>query len=159
MALMVRQTTAGQTWVAIPNHALTPRQTRQLLLAAAGISGGIALAFAAFGAWPVLPFAGLEVTALWLALRHLQRHIDDEERLEMDDSHVILTRTSCGRRECWKFPRYWLQLRIERTQPTADSRLFIRSHGREVEIGQLLTEGQRRELARMLREKLDKQKQ
>lgn len=159
MALMVRQTAAGQAWVASPNHALTPRQTRNLLLTAASLTGGIALAFTAFGAWPVLPFAGIEVAALWLALRHLQRHIADEERLEIGDSQVTLTRTSCGHQESWEFPRYWLQLRTEKSRYPASTRLFIRSHGREVEIGRLLTERQKQELASALREKLDKQKQ
>lgn len=154
MALMVRQTTAGQAWVARPNHALTPNQTRKLILAAAGITGVIALAFTTFGAWPVLPFAGLEVAALWFALRHLQFHASDEERLDVSDSLITLTRLTGNSMETWQFPRYWAQLRIDRQPNRFGCRLFLRSHGREAEIGCLLTDAQRETLARELKSKL-----
>lgn len=157
MALTIRQTTAGHAWVARPNHALSSRQKSKLLLATAGIAGVIAFIFAAFGAWPVLPFAGIEIAALWLALHYLQRHADDEERLEVTERNVTFTRISCGRQQHWQFDRYWLQLRSEESPFSADSRLFLRSHGKDVEIGQLLTAAQRKELARELRTKLGRQ--
>jgi len=154
MALMVRQTLAGQTWVAQPNRALSPAQTRALLLAAAGISGGIASGFAIAGAWPVLPFAGIEIGALWAALRHLRRHADDEESLEVTDRQVIVSRSIAGRRERHEFIRYWTRLRVDHAPDTGGGRLYLRSHGREVEIGQLLTDAQKQALAAELRTQL-----
>lgn len=155
MALLVTETLTGHAWVARPNHLLTPRLARHLVFAAAAISGGIALAFAAFGAWPVLPFAGLEVGALWLALRHLQRHAGDEERIEISSSSIRVSRCNAGHREQYEFSRYWARLHVETASGRGDSRLFLRSHGRELEIGQLLMEEQKRALALALRNQAD----
>ncbi|MGH8711766.1 MAG: DUF2244 domain-containing protein, partial [Burkholderiales bacterium] len=48
------------------------------------VSFGISMAFAAFGAWPVLPFAGLEMLVLFLAFRYIERRSDDYERLTLN---------------------------------------------------------------------------
>lgn len=155
MALLVTETLTGQAWVAQPNHLLTPKLANLLVLVAASISGGIALIFTAFGAWPVLPFAGLEVGALWLALRHLQRHAEDEERIEIGSSTITVTCRNAGRCEQHEFSRYWARLYVEKVSGRGDSRLLLRSHGREVEIGLLLMEEQKRALATVLRNRID----
>ncbi len=38
------------------------------------VSAGIAAAFAYFGAWLILPFAGIEMLVLYLAFRYIERH-------------------------------------------------------------------------------------
>lgn len=154
MALTVRQTTVGQAWIARPNRSLTANQARVLVFAAAGITGAIALAFAFFGAWPVIPFAGLEVAALWIALRHMQRHANDEECIDISDACITVTRSICGRQETHQFSRYWARLQVEDRSKTAGCRLFLRSHGREQEIGRLLTEEQKQALAESLGKQL-----
>ena len=46
------------------------------------VSVGIATAFAMIlGAWPILPFAGLEMLVLYLAFRYVDRHAADYERI------------------------------------------------------------------------------
>lgn len=157
MALTVRQTTAGQAWIARPNRALAPMHARRLALFAAAISLPIAFAFSAFGAWPVLPFAGIEVAALWLALHHLQRHAGDEERIEVDEAEVVVSRLVAGRCEQHRFSRYWARVRLEQPPDGAAQRLFLHSHGRELEIGGLLTEPQKLALAQALNKKLGPQ--
>ncbi|MBW7902833.1 MAG: DUF2244 domain-containing protein [Rhodocyclaceae bacterium] len=147
MALVVRQTMLGLAWVAQPERALSPAQGRCLLLAAAAVCGGIAAAFAAVGAWPVLPFAGVEIAVLWAALRHLRRHADDEERIDVGERQVVVSRRSGGRDERHEFIRHWVRLRVDAQPGRGDCRLFLRSHGREVEIGRLLTDAQKRALA------------
>lgn len=150
MAWVVSASLSGQAWVARPNQALTPTLVRCLLLGVAGVSGGIALAFTAVGAWPVMPFAGIELGALWLALRHLQRHAGDEERIEAGPDQILVTRIQAGHTEHHEFSRYWARLHVVRAPGGNNCRLFLRSHGRELEIGRLLTEAQKRVLARDL---------
>ncbi len=154
MGLMVEQTMAGQAWVARPEHALSARQASWLLVAAATGCGGIALAFAAAGAWLVLPFAGAEIGALWLALRHLHCHAGDEERIEIDDASVRIVHREGGHCTQHEFPRYWARLHVEKPPDREGSRLFLRSHGREIEVGRLMTEQQKRLLAGDLRSRL-----
>lgn len=154
MALMVEETMSGQAWVIRPNRALSPLQARHLVLAAAIISGGIAFAFAAVGAWPVLPFAGIEIGALWLALRHLGRHAGDEERIEILDDRIRVVLRDAGRREEHEFSRYWARLQVEKLSGTENRRLLLRSHGREIEVGRLMTAEQKQALERDLRSRL-----
>lgn len=154
MALTVRQTTAGQAWIARPNRALGPLQARRLVIAAAAVTLLIAFCFSAFGAWPVLPFAGLEIAALWLALRHLQQHANDEERIDVSDDAVTITRFNAGHQEQHQFARYWARIRLDRPPNSRGLRLTLRSHGRELEIGRLLTEIQKQQLAADLKKKL-----
>ena len=45
------------------------------------VSVGIGMAFTlVFGAWPIMPFAGAEMVALYLAFRYIDRHAADYER-------------------------------------------------------------------------------
>jgi uncharacterized membrane protein len=157
MALTVRQTTAGQAWIARPNRALSQPQARRLVMAAAAVTFLIAFAFSAFGAWPVLPFAGIEIGALWLALRHLQQHANDEERIDVGPEHIVVTRLIAGCREEHRFARYWAQLRLEPLQDSRAIRLTLRSHGRELEIGRLLTDPQKLSLIAELKTRLGPQ--
>ena len=56
-----------------PNHSLTDRQTCAVLAILAAPGFAVALAATTFGAWPVLPFFGLELVALvggFLVVRH-----------------------------------------------------------------------------------------
>jgi len=150
MATVVRESIAGHAWVARPGRALSPVGGRRLILVAAGLSFGIAIAFAGVGAWPVLPFAGLEIACLWAAQRHLRRRADDEERIDLNDRLLIVTRRQAGRTERHEFNRYWVGLHVDRTLG-APVRLLLRGHGREVEIGRNLTDTEKRELAAALR--------
>ena len=151
MALTIDRRTAGDAWVARPNQALSPRLARTLVLSAAAITFCIALAFAAFGAWPVIPFAGLEVAALWLALRHLQRHADDEECIDIGEYEIVVTRRLAGRREEFRFWKNWARVRLEQPPELRRKCLFLSSHGRSLEIGMLLTDRQKQELAEEIR--------
>lgn len=154
MALVVEQTMAGHAWIARPNRVLSPRQARRLVIAAALVSGGIGLAFAAAGAWPVVPFAGLEIGALWLALRHLHQHECDEERIELVGDRIVISLRNAGGCEHHVFPRYWARLQIEESSGTENRRLMLRAHGREIELGRLMTPEQKQELIRDLRSRI-----
>ena len=54
------------------------------------VSVGIAAAFAYFGAWLILPFAGLEMLVLYLAFRYIERHAADCELIEIDGDRLAL---------------------------------------------------------------------
>ena len=113
----------------------------------------ISLAFAFNGAWLVLPFAGAEMFVLFLAFRLIERHAGDFESIAIKGDRVLLERWETGRASRFEFNRFWAQVVVHRPGP-GRTILALRSHGREVEFGQHLTEEQRGALARTLSQQL-----
>lgn len=114
------------------------------------VSFGISIAFAVFGAWPVLPFAGLEMLVLFLAFHLVERRSDDYERLTLNRDRLLLERMERGKLGRFEFNRYWAHVVYD----AEGNRLALRSHGREVEFGLYLTEEERMKLAQELKERL-----
>jgi len=116
------------------------------------VSLGIALAFAALGAWLILPFAGLEMLVLYWAFRHVARHAADYESLMIDGDRLVLESHELDRFRRVELNRCWAQVVMRRDGSRCH--LALRSHGREFEFGRHLTERQRVELAGSLRRRL-----
>lgn len=117
------------------------------------VTVAISLGFALRGAWLALPFAGLECVALYLAARWLARHQGDYECIAIDGDRLIVETCDRGEVERCEFSRVWAQVVVEgRTGGRLG--VFLRSHGREMEVGRLLTEDAKLAIARQLRQKL-----
>ena len=69
-------------WMLRRNCVLTPAQLAIWFVSLSAVSLGIAAAFAAFGAWMVVPFALIEVSVLGVAFFCYARHAGDYERIE-----------------------------------------------------------------------------
>jgi uncharacterized membrane protein len=63
------------------NCSISPQALAVLLALTAGFAFAIGIAFALYGAWPILPFAGLEIAALAAAFYLNGRHAADYERI------------------------------------------------------------------------------
>jgi uncharacterized membrane protein len=113
------------------------------------ISGGWAL----MGYWPVLPFAGLELAVLALALYLTRLRATYREVLVISATDVVLERGRATRRESLQWPRPWVRAELA-SGPSRRSRLLLRSSGRSVEIASMLTEPERKALHARLRELL-----
>lgn len=113
------------------------------------VSFGIAGAFALLGAWPVLPFAGLEMLVLYAALRLTERRAGDFERISIAGDRLAVEIREDGRTSRHEMSRYWTRLVRRGGEGVA-----LRSHGREVEIGRFLTGAGRAALALELDRKL-----
>ncbi len=131
-----------------PNRSLTWQQTKLVYAGIVGYSLSIALGLAFLGYWPVLPFAGLELLGLgaafyWVAWTGRRTEL---VRVSADTVAVEkLPRTEAGVQE---FHRAWAQVQLQRAKlGWHPSRLVIRSHGNEVDLGGFLNEGERRQLA------------
>jgi uncharacterized membrane protein len=119
-----------------------------LLLAGLAAIGGICLAF---GAWPVLGFAGVEAV-LALGLMGLYRRWSRRamEVVVLTGDRLLIRRTDGrGRPEEVSLDPYWVRLALDE-RPGRVSALLLRSRGRSLEIGLLLGEEQKRSLAEAL---------
>jgi len=108
------------------------------------------LVFAWFGAWLVLPFAGLEVGVLVWAFRHLGSHADDYEKITIRDDRLSVECRDAGRVSCHEFNRHWARV-VAVSDPCGARQIALRSHGRQVEVGRCLTPDAREALLQELR--------
>jgi len=108
----------------------------------------IATGFALLGAWLVLPFAGVEIAVLGCAVSWVLRHACDFEHICLKGGMLEVEIADGGSRTLRQFNPHWARLVIE-TQGRV-TRLALRSHGKEFEIGRHLNAEDRRGLAREL---------
>jgi uncharacterized membrane protein len=134
------------------NCSISPRALGWLLVFTGALSFGIGVAFALYGAWPVLPFVGLEVAALAAAFYVNGRHATDYERIALADGSLVVEIRDGGRLEEHRFNPHWVRLVV--SDARRDVRLALRSHARELEIGRHLDASGREQLATELRGRL-----
>jgi len=134
------------------NCSLQEHEQWKAFLLIAVISGVIALALAVFGAWPVLPFAGVEIGALYIAVRRFARDAGDYEQLMIRGDRLLVESRLHGHLRRFDANRYWTQLVV--VEGTGGMQLTLRSHGREIKFGTFLSERARINAARELRNQL-----
>lgn len=113
----------------------------------------IAAGFAAVGAWPVLPFSGIEVAALGIAAQRVLSRSADFERLVVAGDHIVVEIRERGRVQHFEFHCAWAQL-----VGGDGGTMALRSHGRTVAIGRFCGEEGRLVLARHLRRRIGGQR-
>lgn len=142
-------------FVVRPNYSLTWRGTVIFYLGICTVSLTIAVLFAVAGAWPVLPFAGLELTALGIALYIVALRAGNREVISIHGDTVEVQRGRKRPEQVWRFSRHWIQVVLEKPQETGHpKRLFLRANGRQLEIGRCLDDEERLRLAAELKHRI-----
>lgn len=131
-----------------PNRSLD-KQGRRLWLAVIMapvllVSAGVAWV----GAWPVLPFAGLEMLFVWWAFRLVGKHDDDYEMLDVSSHEFCWERRERRRIDRLTGNPAWATLTWH--QSGSVQGVYLRYGGRSVMVGTQLCEPERRQLARQL---------
>jgi uncharacterized membrane protein len=135
-----------------PNRSLTWRGVVRFYIGMVVVSFGIATVFALQGAWLVLPFAGLEMLVLGMALYVVARRGCRWQSVSIQGDHVEVVEHDQSSERQQTFQRAWAQVRLEQAGIRGyPLRLFIRSHGRAVEIGGYLADAEKEQLALDLR--------
>ena len=115
------------------------------------LSFGIAIAFAAVGAWLILPFSGLEVLALGWALYYISCHRNDYECIVITHDRIIVETRSHKTVHQVEFQRYWARIVVLESPGRGRCRVWVRTHGQEVELGQFVNDDERVALAQQLK--------
>lgn len=101
-------------------------------------------------------FAGAEVIAVGIGFYLSAMGVREMEVVSVDSDKVAVEKGRRFVRQRWELQRAWAQIRLLspriRWYPT---RLVIRSHGREVELGGFLNEEERQQLFAELRHALN----
>ena len=135
-------------WLLKRNCSLSPRHSLAVYLMLCGVCLGIAAMFWHQGAWVVLPFAGIELLALGLALLVYARHAADRESLVLRQGRLVVECRLGDRSEMAEFTPAWV--RIDRRSGDR-SLIEVSSQGRSIAIGRFVRPEQRRALADELR--------
>lgn len=108
----------------------------------------VAVVFAFMGFWPILPFAGLELTLLGWALYASAIRVSAQEVVTVDDRTVLVERGRRHPEQVWRFERTWTEVAYtparHRWYP---SRVVLRSKGKELALGRFLLNDERAQLA------------
>jgi uncharacterized membrane protein len=133
----------------VPNRSLGPGGRRWFLGTIGATTLIISGAAAAIGAWPVMPFAGVEIALLVLAFRVVARHDADFERLEVGEHEVRVESRRASHTMRFVANRPWARV-VVRTKGYRCT-LGLAYAGRVVPLGRLLSDEGRRKLAQELR--------
>lgn len=129
---------------------------RVVLILAGLIWLPVGLAVWLIGAWPVLPFLGLELVLLALALAFSRRAGNAFEAINLSRLALTVRRVDhWGAQSSVSFAPHWLQVNIDPLD-AGDNRLELRSHGRSLTIGRFLVPEERLVLAHALRRELSR---
>ena len=133
------------------NDSLGSRARWTLFAALCAVSLGMALTFAAFGAWLVLPYSVMEMGLLCWAFSWIERHSDDWEQVTVQGDRVIVERNCGGLRTQCELNRFWTRLEVEADSRNRVSCLRLCYRGESLRFGEELTAQERTVIARDLR--------
>ena len=75
-----------------PSPPMAPRTLRNILFVVLGINLAFALFFVLHGAWPIMPFLGLDVALLAWAFRASSEAAKREERVTLTPAQLSIVR-------------------------------------------------------------------
>ena len=139
-----------------PNRSLANPAFIALMVAIGGISLTAGIFYLMLGAWPVLPFFGLDVFLVWLAFRISYRDGRAREFVRVDARDIEVVRQHpTGHRRRYRLPTGWVRLKLY--DPEAHhAQLALHAHGRALVLGQFLSPPERGEFAAALGEAIER---
>lgn len=120
------------------------------------ITANMALALRALhaGGWPILPFLGLDVAALFAAFWLNNRAARMHERIVLDGRALTVTHVApSGRSADWTFEPAWVRVAVDEAARPG-GRVTVTTHGKGVAVAAFLTPRERREVAAALNDAL-----
>ena len=138
----------GPQFVIEANCSLSWRGNQIFFLSLCCLSFGIAGVFAWLGLWMILPFAGFEMLALGIALYLCWYKTMRKEVISIEDNRIIVDIYAKKHKISYTFPRYWTRIiLIPAPLSGHPNKLCMRSHGHQIEVGQMLRDEERKSLA------------
>ena len=138
-------------WILKRNCSLSPRQLLAAYAAICCASFAVAILCAWHGAWYVLVFAVLEMSAVALAFVHYARHATDHEHIVLDDDGLLVERIEGGLRHEIRLDRY--RTRIVPPRQYHDL-IGLHAQGMSISVGRYATQAIRRRVAHELAHEL-----
>lgn len=133
-----------------PNRSLPNPAFTVLMLTLAAISFFSGILFVSMGAWPVMPFFGLDALLVWFAFRTSYRDGMAREWVQVDAQEIVVTRRHpTGHMRQYRLPTGWTVLR-HINPGEHQAQVAIGVHGRWLVLGSFLSPKERDEFAAAL---------
>ena len=135
-----------------PNNSATWRFNMLVVASLALIALLISTFFMLQGAWMIAPFSGLEILALLLCLYLCARSNIQTEVIKFSPDKVTIEQGRTFAEKSWEYHRSWAKIFVRKPRHRGHpSRVLIRSHGRELELGSFLNKADKEKLVNKLR--------
>jgi len=142
---------ATREWVLKKNCSISPRQLAKAYLALCGASLMVASYFTWHGAWLIMVFAVLEMTAVAAAFLYFGRHATDRECIALNDAELVVELVQAEKTRQFRMD----PCRTRVALPLLSHGLIgLEGSAGRVEVGRFLTERKRREFAKELDQEL-----
>lgn len=144
-----------QVIVAEPNRSASWQTNKLVLIFMCCLSGIIATGFALIGAWPILPFAGLEMLALGSALYYVCWKLRYRHVVILEDQRVLIQKGHYHPRQHWNFDRDSTSIQVTtQPHPWDAPKISLCNHGELVSLGEFLNKEDAKTLLQLLRQEL-----
>lgn len=135
-----------------PNLSWTWQYNLYLLYTLTTLSLMIGIGFMVVGAWVILPYSVLELSVLFACMYYCIKKCERQEVITVTDYLVKIERGTRTPSESWQYQRLWSNFMVQKPRHPWDPALVaIRSHGKELELGNFLSRGDKQELIRQLK--------
>jgi uncharacterized membrane protein len=135
-----------------PNRSLSWAQMKRVYAGLAALCMFVAVGFTLLGYWMVLPFAGAEILLLAVGFYLCALDGRETEVIRIKNDRIAIEKGQERTRTVWELDRRWARIELLPARiEWYPSRLVIRSHGKQLQLGAFLTEGERERLARELK--------
>jgi len=136
-----------------PNHSWTWRANLYFLATLFVISTAIALGFLIQGYWLILPFAGLEMLALSAGIYYCVRKTHRQEVLRFSMDEVVIEAGVNKIEEEHRFQRFFTRVHVDAPRGARHTqRIALSERERNIEVGEFLTDEDKKTLIRELRQ-------
>ncbi|SVB96729.1 uncharacterized protein METZ01_LOCUS249583 [marine metagenome] len=133
-----------KTIMVMPNRAMPWQHIMMIYLLISGVTISIAFGFFTQGLTLILPFAGLELLALGVVLYISAWRSNIKEVVNVTEEKIRIEIGRNGPEKTYELDKTWAKVVLERSWNNwYPSRLLLRSHGRQIEIGKFLNEQER----------------
>ena len=148
-------TDKSYTIVCRPNKSLSWRQAKWFLGFIAGWNLCISLGFAVAGAWPILPFMGLEIACLAIALYYVQWKLSHQEVIRITALDVVLEYGLHWPKMKYQWPRDNVRFTFsvaDETYLPPEISIQLREGQRRIRVGKNLSEQDLTKLVALLKD-------
>lgn len=135
------------TLLMMPNRSVDWETNKKVIAAIGAFSIGIALAATLIlGAWPILPFAGIEITAVAIALYYVSWKLNYRQVVRLSEQWLCIEKGVYYPKQSWRWPRHSVTLVLGQATHYLDGKTLALQYQQEtVELGEFLNPEERQE--------------